>query len=166
MKGNTTLLVRMAMLVAVGVVASYAVAMPLFGARLFPAQHAINVVAGVLLGPVYGGLVALGIALIRIILGTGTLLAIPGSLFGVVLAGLFYSATRSRLAAMAGEVVGTGLVGALAAYPIATLILGNPGVAQAGIAFYILPFAASSVAGAVLGGLTLAVLQRFGLPTR
>lgn len=161
MKGNTTLLVRMGLLVAVGVVASYAMALPLFGARLFPAQHAINVIAGVLLGPVYGSVVALCIALTRITLGTGTLLAIPGSLFGVLLAGLLYSATRSRLAAMAGEVAGTGLIGALAAYPLAVVLMGNAKAAQAGMAFYIVPFGASSLAGAVLGGLALIVLERF-----
>lgn len=158
---NTALLARMAMLIALGVVASYATAIPIFGARLFPAQHAINVVAGALLGPKYGAVVALAIAGIRIALGTGTPLAIPGSVFGVILAGLLYQATRSRLAAMGGEVVGTGIIGALVAYPMAVFLLGNAKAAAASMTFFIIPFGVSSVTGAVLGGLALVVMERF-----
>jgi energy coupling factor transporter S component ThiW len=160
---NVTVLTRMAILVALGVAASYAAAIPLFGAKLFPAQHAINVVAGALLGPWYAAGTALAIALIRIGLGTGTLLAIPGSVFGAFLAGILYRTTRLRLAAMAGEVVGTGLIGALAAYPIAVSILGNAKAAQAGMTFFVIPFGASSLAGAILGGAALLVLQRSGM---
>lgn len=162
---KTLLLTRMAILVALGVISSYVSAIPFLGAKLFPAQHAINVVAGVMLGPVYGGIVGLLVALTRMMLGTGTLLAIPGTLFGVVLAGLLYQRTRSRLAAMAGEVVGTGLVGALVAFPLAVLVLGNAKAAAGGVAFFIIPFGASSLAGALIGGQVLVILQRF-LPSR
>ncbi|MFB5085074.1 energy coupling factor transporter S component ThiW [Symbiobacterium thermophilum] len=157
------LLTRMAILVALGVASSSFSAIPLFGAKLFPAQHAINVVAGAMLGPVYAGVVGLGIATIRILLGSGTLLAIPGTVFGAVLAGLLYRRTGSRLAAMIGEVIGTGLIGAVAAYPVAVLLLGNAKAAAGGIGFYIPSFAASSAAGALIGGQALAVLQRFRL---
>jgi len=160
---RTELLTRMAILVALGVASSYVSAIPLFGAKLFPAQHAINVVAGAMLGPVYAGGVGLGIAVIRILLGSGTPLAIPGTIFGAVLAGLFYQRTGSRLAAMAGEVIGTGLIGAVAAYPVAVLLMGDAKVAAGGIGFYIPSFAASSAAGALIGGQALVVLQRFRL---
>lgn len=153
------LLTRMAMLIAVGVAASYVTAIPLFGARLFPAQHALNVVAGAMLGPWYGAVVAFLISLIRNLLGTGTPLAFPGSIFGVIMAGLLYRYTRSRLAAMAGEVVGTGLLGAVAAYPIAVLLLGNATVAAASMTFFIIPFGLSSLVGALIGGLILSVLK-------
>jgi energy coupling factor transporter S component ThiW len=157
---TTQLLTRMAILVALGVASSKMTAIPLFGAKLFPAQHAINVVAGAMLGPLYGGVVGLLIALIRIATGMGTLLAIPGTLFGVVLAGLLYRRTRSRLAAMAGEVVGTGLVGALVAYPLAVLVMGNAKAAAGGITFFIPLFGFSSLAGALIGGQALVVLER------
>lgn len=158
---STQLLTRMAILVAIGVASSKFSAIPLFGAKLFPAQHAINVIAGAMLGPVYGGVVGLLIAVIRIITGTGTLLAIPGTLFGVVLAGLLYQRTGSRLAAMAGEVIGTGLIGALVAYPMAVQLLGNTKAAAAGITFYIPIFGSSSLAGALIGGQALVILERF-----
>ena len=157
----TQVLTRMAILVALGLVSSQFSAIPLFGAKLFPAQHAINVVAGAMLGPVYGGITGLLIALIRIMTGLGTPLAIPGTLFGVVLAGLLYQRTGSRLATMAGEVLGTGVIGALVAYPMAVLLMGNAKAAAAGITFFIPLFGASSLAGALIGGQALVVLGRF-----
>lgn len=161
----TQLLTRVAVLVALGVISSTFSAIPLLGARLFPAQHALNVVAGAMLGPVWGGVTGLLTALIRILIGTGTPLAIPGTVFGVVLAGLLYQRTGSRLAAMAGEVVGTGLIGALAAYPVAVLVMGNAAAAAGGIGFYIPSFGASSLAGALIGGQALVFLGAF-LPGR
>lgn len=155
------LLTRMAILGALGVASSQFSAIPFLGAKLFPAQHAINVVAGAMLGPVHGGLVGLLIALIRILTGMGTWLALPGTLFGVVLAGLLYQRTGSRLAAMAGEVLGTGAIGALVAYPMAVLLMNNAKAAAAGITFFIPLFGFSSLAGALIGGQALAVLERF-----
>ncbi|HWI62765.1 MAG TPA: energy coupling factor transporter S component ThiW [Symbiobacteriaceae bacterium] len=161
------IIARMGILIALGVVASYMSAIPAFGAKLFPAQHMLNVIAGATLGPWYAAVTALGIALIRIGLGTGTLLAIPGSIFGACLAGLLFRWTRNNIAgAMVGEVVGTGLLGSLAAYPMATLILGNTKAAAAGITFFIIPFGSSSVAGAVLGGVILVALRRTILPAQ
>lgn len=158
---NTRLLTRMAILVALGVASANLTAIPIFGAKVLPAQHAINVVAGAMLGPVYGGVVGLLIALIRLGTGMGTLLAIPGTLFGVVLAGLLYQRTRSRIAAMVGEVVGTGLIGALVAYPLAVLVMGNERAAAGGIGFFIPLFGLSSLAGALIGGQVLVLLGRF-----
>lgn len=157
---------RMGILIALGVVASYMSAVPAFGAKLFPAQAMLNVIAGAMLGPWFGAVTALGIALLRIGLGTGTLLAIPGSIFGACLAGLIYQWTRSKVGAAVGEVVGTGLIGAVAAFPLATLILGNAKAAAAGMTFFIIPFGSSSLAGAIMGTLVLVVLERVVAPYR
>lgn len=123
-------------------------------------------IAGAFLGPVYAGIVALAIALTRITLGTGTPLAIPGSVCGAVLAGLLYQQFRSRIAAVAGEVIGTGLIGALLAYPIAVLFLNNAKAAAAGVTFFIIPFAISSISGGILGGMALLALERIVSPTQ
>lgn len=160
MIGRVHLIARMAILIALGVALSYVSAIPLFGARLFPAQAAVNVVAAAVVGPWYGAVAALTITLLRISAGTGTLLAVPGSVIGVALAGLLYRATGRKAAAMAGEVIGTGLLAALAAYPMAVHLLGSPNAAAAGVAYYIVPFGSSSLAGAFLGGLVLAVMER------
>lgn len=154
----------MAVLVALGVAASYMIPLLFFGAKLFPAQAAINVIGGVLLGPWLSGVVALTIAIIRILLGTGSPLAIPGSIFGAMLAGLLYRWTRSYLGAMAGEVIGTGVVGALAAYPIAVLIMRNAAAATAGATVYMVSFSLSSLAGSLLAGAILPVLGRVARP--
>jgi energy coupling factor transporter S component ThiW len=160
---STTTLTRMAVLIALGVAASF-LSIPFYGAKLFPAQHAINVVAAVLLGPWLAGVVALVIALIRIMMNTGSPLAIPGSIFGAILAGLLYRATRSNLGAMVGEVVGTGLLGALVAYPIAVALMGMTRAASAGFTFFIIPFGLPSLLGAILAGLALPVILRVVRP--
>ncbi len=158
---NILLIARMGVLTALGIVFSYMSAIPLFGAKLFPAQHALNVIAGVTIGPVPGAVVAVVITTIRIMLGTGTPLGYPGSIFGVILAGLLYRRFRSRIAAMAGEMLGTGLIGAVAAWPLAVLLLGNAKAAAAGVTFFIMPFALSSISGALIGGVVLALIERY-----
>lgn len=149
-----------AILAALGVVASYLSAVPLLGARLFPAQGALNVIAAGLLGPWGAATAALITSLLRIALGTGTPLAIPGSVIGAVLAGLLIRRFRSPLAAVFGEVIGTGIIAALLSYPIAVSFLGNTKAAAAGWTFYVVPFSLSSAAGAVLGGLVLVAVWR------
>jgi energy coupling factor transporter S component ThiW len=81
-------------------------------AKVSPTQHFINVIAGALVGPWWGLAVALVTSLVRNALGLGTPLAFPGSVFGVVLAGLAYRYTRNAYFTALGEVIGTGLIGA------------------------------------------------------
>ena len=58
--------------------------------------------------------------------------------------------------AFAGELVGTGILGALAAYPIATLLFG-----QEAALFGLVPaFAASSFVGAIMGFFLLKILLK------
>ena len=72
-----------ATLVALGVALS-ALSIPVGPARVFPFQHLLNVVAGVLLGPAHAVLAAFAISVLRNALGTGTVLAFPGSIFGAL----------------------------------------------------------------------------------
>ena len=118
---------------------------PIGGARISPAQHIANVLAVILLGPWYGVAVAFGAGLIRNILSTGTLLAFT-SVLGPIVAGLLFKYTKKPILASLGEVIGSGLLGALAAYPIATLLLGKEGA----VFMFIVPFLSSTFAGAVI----------------
>ncbi len=128
-------------------------------ARLSPTQHLINVLAGALVGPWWGLGVALTTSIVRNALGLGTPLAFPGSIFGVVLAGLIYRATRNAYLTALGEVVGTGLIGAtVGALLVAPYIMGK----SIALAFLIVPFLLSSALGAALGVLGLTVLRRAG----
>ena len=66
-----------------------------------------------------------GISLLRNLMGMGTLLAFPGSIIGAFLAGMLYKNTNKISLAFIGEVIGTGLIGALISYPIATIFMNK-----------------------------------------
>jgi energy coupling factor transporter S component ThiW len=144
----------MAMLIALGTITAHLVSIPVGVAKVFPMQHAINVVGGVLLGPVNAGIVALLIAILRNMLGVGSLLAFPGGIVGAVLAGTLYRLKRRPAFAFLGEIVGTGVFGALLSYPIAKYVLEQEVLVYA----FIVPFGLSSIAGAIIGYLVLGVL--------
>jgi energy coupling factor transporter S component ThiW len=140
-------LVFMGILVAIGTLSAHITAIPVAGAKVFPVQHAINVVTGVFLGPGQAVLVAFGIGLLRNMIGTGTPLAFPGGMIGAFFAGLLYRASGKAWMASAGELFGTGLIGALVSYPIAQYVLGKPAAALT----YVVPFSMSSGVGALIG---------------
>ena len=98
---------------------------PVLGSRCSPIQHLVNVMCAILLGPWYGLAAAFLAALIRNILGLGTLLAFPGSMCGALLSGLLYKWMKKLPAAYIGEVVGTGIIGGMLSYPIAAVLMGN-----------------------------------------
>ncbi|PZN06093.1 MAG: energy coupling factor transporter S component ThiW [Bacillota bacterium] len=145
-------LARAAVLIALGTVLAGMIRVPVGVATATPVQHAVNVLAAVWFGPGGAVAVAFGISLLRNLLGLGTLLAFPGSLFGAALAGLAHRVWRRPVAAMAGEVLGTGLVGGLVAFPLARWLLGQTTGAWF---FYVVPFGVSSLLGALVAGLLL-----------
>ena len=69
---------------------------PIFGAKMSPVQHFINVVSAVLLGPGYAVGNAFIASLLRNILGTGSLLAFPGSMAGAFLSGILFSKFKNK----------------------------------------------------------------------
>lgn len=150
-----------ALLVAIGTAASHLVYIPVGVAKCYPVQHAINVIAGVLLGPWFAGAIAFLISLLRNLLGTGSLLAFPGSMIGAILAGIVYRQSRSRLGAVLGEVMGTGVLGALLAYPVARFALQK----EVAALFFVVPFLASTLGGSAIGYLMLGRLETRQLPT-
>ena len=133
------------LLVAIGTIAA-PFSIPVGLAKAYPVQHAINVLAGVLLGPGPAVVAAVLTSTIRNLLGTGTPMAFPGSIFGALLAGLAFRYFQKEYLAAAGEVLGTGLIGGLVAFPVAKWLLGFEGVAY----FYIVPFALSSFSGSLI----------------
>lgn len=166
-----------AMLVALGVVLG-TFSIPIGPARVAPSQHFINVVAGILVGPWYGVLTALGISVIRNALGTGTLLAFPGSVFGVLFVGLAYRWLRRPEAAFF-EPIGTVIVGALVGYALiagldaTTYVLGfmkaSPPSPQPYLGTFggplalVASFAVSSIPGSFIGYLAILALRRAGV---
>ncbi|HDS03021.1 MAG TPA: energy coupling factor transporter S component ThiW [Firmicutes bacterium] len=144
-----------AVLVAVGVITGHLISIPAGLSRCFPVQHTINVLSAVLLGPGYALLNAFLISLLRNILGTGTLLAFPGSLFGAALAGLFYRLFRTPVSAALGETLGTGILGSLAAFFVAGWAMGK----ETALFFYIPPFLLSTLGGSLLALFILPLIR-------
>lgn len=134
---------------------------PIFGSKCAPVQHMVNILCAVLLGPWYGVGVAFVASLLRNLLGLGSLMAFPGSMFGALLCGLVYHKTKQLLPTLVGEVFGTSILGGLCAYPVAILLMGK---SAGDIAFYayIIPFLVSTAGGAVIAGVLLFSLQRSG----
>ncbi|ANU27176.1 energy coupling factor transporter S component ThiW [Planococcus versutus] len=146
---KTKKLMLMAMFVAIGVAGSAFVYFPAGIARAYPIQHAVNVIAAVLLGPGPAVLIAFLTGIVRILTGTGSLLAFPGGMIGAILAGLFYAKFGKIWVAAVGEVIGTGIIASLIAVPYARILLGT----EFGILFFIPPFLISSLTGAILGAI-------------
>ena len=145
------------LLTAVAVVGSL-VSFPVLGSRCSPVQHMVNILCAVFLGPWYGVACAFAASFLRNLLGLGTLLAFPGSMVGALVCGLTYWGTRNLGATCVGEVFGTGILGGLAAWPIATLILGQTAAVYA----YMGPFLISTIGGSIIAGAMLFALKRSG----
>ena len=149
-------MVLIAMFVAISVAGSAFVSFPAGIARAYPIQHAMNVIAAVLLGPGPALLIAFLTAVVRILTGTGSLLAFPGGMIGALFAGLMYARYGKVWWAAAGEVAGTGIVASLVAVPYARVLMGTDLAAF----FFLPPFFISSLSGAVLGAVVVQRLLR------
>lgn len=159
-KSNVQKLSLAGILCAVAVAGSM-FSFPVFGSKCAPVQHMINVICAVFLGPGYGVGVAFAASLLRNILGLGSLMAFPGSMFGALLCGLVYKKTKKLLGTLLGEMFGTSIFGGLCAYPIAILFMGKSVGAVAFYA-YIIPFLISAVGGSVISGVLICSLQKTG----
>ena len=157
-KTNTRKLAVAGVLCAVAVVGSL-FSFPVFGSKCSPVQHMVNILCAVLLGPGYGLGAAFAASLIRNLLGLGSLMAFPGSMFGALLCGLVYRKTKNILATLLGEVFGTAILGGLCAYPVAIFFMGK---SAAGLAFYayIIPFLISTAGGALISAILLYSLKK------
>lgn len=123
-----------------------------------PFQHFVNVLSAVFLGPYYAFCAALLCGVLRMMSGR-TIQAVVGAVFGAFLSGLLYKKTKSLWGAVIGEIIGTGFISAMAAYPLMKFFYGL----DAQSPFYYIPFyAPSSAMGAFLAVLVLGILKRSG----
>ena len=130
---------------------------PVGPSRCFPFQHAINAIAGVLLGPWWGCGAAFVASLVRNIMGTGTLLAFPGSMFGPLAVGFVAGLLpeRMRFWAAFAEPLATSTVGAW----VAGLIASTAGGRGAMFSLLAVAFFLSSGPGALIGCVALRLLR-------
>lgn len=137
--------------IAMGTLLGHLIVIPIGVSRCFPLQHTLNILSAVFLGPIYAVLNAFIISLLRNFMGTGSLLAFPGSMIGALLAGLLYSKFKRQELACIGELIGTGLLGGLLAFPIAKLFMGS----SAGAFFFVIPFFISTLGGSLIAFIML-----------
>ncbi len=139
---NLIKLVVLSMLIALGVVIS-----PILRVEgMCPMAHLINIVCSVLLGPWYSLICATLIGIIRMAFMGIPPLALTGAVFGAFLSGVFYRLSKGKIiCAVLGEVIGTGIIGAIVSYPVMTIFTEKKGI---GWVFYIPSF----VAGTLIGG--------------
>ena len=141
--------------VALGVVLS-TTSIPVGPSRIFPFQHMINVILAVVVGARFSVGAAFSTSCLRNVLALGSPLAFPGSMIGAWLSAYLYKKYNALWAAALGEIIGTGLIGALVSYPIANFLLGKP----LALLTLITSFSMSSVAGACIGFIVLQILSR------
>ena len=153
-KTHVTKLVFLAMMVALGVVIS-----PILRVEgMCPMAHFINVTCAVMLGPWYAFVCALAIGIIRMVCMGIPPLALTGAVFGAFLSGMLYRLSKGKLVcAFIGEVIGTGIIGAIVSYPVMTLIWGRTGLTWF---FYVPSFIAGTLIGGSLAFIFLKHLQK------
>lgn len=153
---RTTRLAIAGVLTAVAVAGSM-ISVPVAGSKCAPVQHMVNIFAAVMLGPWWGVAIAFCASLIRNLLGLGSFLAFPGSMIGALCCGLMYHFSGSLELTCVSEALGTGILGGLAAYPVARLTMG---LAPAGFTVYMIPFFISTFAGSVLAYILVRVFEK------
>jgi len=150
---------RAVILVAVAVALS-PFFIPVGISKCFPAQHMVNVLGAVMLGPGYAVAIAAIAAIIRNILGLGTLLAFPGGMFGALLAGLAYQLSKNIYLAGLGEIVGTGILGSLVSvWIVAPLFMAK----NMALATLMIAFSVSTIGGTIIGVIALQLLRKGGI---
>lgn len=144
MRNSKSLLkmITLSMLIALGVVIS-----PILRVEgMCPMAHFINIVCSVFLGPWYSLLCATLIGLIRMATMGIPPIALTGAIFGAFLSGVFYRLSKGRIIfAVLGEIIGTGIIGAIMSYPVMTFLWGKEGLSWL---FYVPSF----ICGTLIGG--------------
>lgn len=152
---NVKKLALAGILIAAGIVCS-PLSVPVGASRCAPVQHFINILSGVFLGPGYAVCMAFVTSLLRNLMGTGTLLAFPGSMCGALLCGLLYRYGKRLPLAYLGELFGTSAIGGLLSYPVAAFIMGN----DCAVFAFVIPFFISSLGGTILGIILVTAMKK------
>lgn len=152
MKVNIKKMILTAMMAGIAFVLNTFVYFP----AMAPFQHCVNVIATAFLGPWYGCTAAFICGVLRMMSGR-TIQAIIGAIFGPIIGGILYRKTKNIYLLAVGEIVGTGIVGAVAVYPLMRLFYDLEAVEW----YYYVPFyIPSAVVGAIMGVAVLLTLKK------
>ncbi|MDE7212082.1 MAG: energy coupling factor transporter S component ThiW [Lachnospiraceae bacterium] len=162
MKHNQTVykLSLAGLLTALAVVGSF-ISIPIGGSKCAPVQHMVNIFGAVLLGPFWNVGIAFTASLLRNLLGLGSLMAFPGSMFGALLCGIAYWKSRNLVLTLLAEVFGTAILGGFCAYLVAILLMGADARSLAFYA-YVIPFLISTAGGDFLSAILVTALKKTG----
>ena len=157
---NVLKLTVLSMLIALGVVIS-----PILRVEgMCPMAHFINIVCAVFLGPWYSLLCATLIGIIRMVIMGIPPIALTGAIFGAFLSGVFYRMSKGNLLfAVLGEIIGTGIIGAILSYPVMTLLWGKEGLSWL---FYVPSFICGTLIGGSIAYVFLRKLSDNGMLTK
>lgn len=159
-QNDTTKRLALAGVLTALAVAGSLLSFPVAGSKCAPVQHMVNILAAVILGPWWGVGIAFCASLLRNLMGLGSLMAFPGSMVGALCCGLVYAGMKNLSLTCFAEAFGTGILGGLAAYPVAKLLMGAE---PAGLFVYVIPFLISTVAGSILAFVLITVLEKGGV---
>lgn len=170
--------------VALGVALSPLANIPIGPIRAYPFQHMINILAAVMLGPLYAAIVATIIGILRNTIGTGTFFAFPGGITGGIVVGLLYWYVKKTDWMAFTESLGTVCIGATISYLIAApltarqlllgfisigppsaFVVGGNVIIPPGLLALWVSFAVSCVPGSIIGFIVLKALRRAGIVT-
>ncbi|MEM0101122.1 MAG: energy coupling factor transporter S component ThiW [Candidatus Methanomethyliaceae archaeon] len=167
---NSRRIAAVCLLSALGVALS-PIFIPVGPIKLYPIQSALNVIAGVLLGPFWAVIQAFIISTIRNILGVGTIFAYPGSLIGSFLVGIIYwhfypnFKPKHEYIAGFGEFIGTGLIGGTIAALIFAPLFFPKQAEMLGAMFFFISFCSNTI-GFPIGNFILIRLRKIGISYR
>ena len=109
-----------------------------------PFQHFVHVLAAALVGPWYGSAAGALCGVLRMLCGRD-IGSVTGAMFGPILGGLLYRKFGTWWSVWIGEIIGTGIIGAIVSYPVMTLLWGKEGLSWL---FYVPSF----ICGTLIGG--------------
>ncbi len=147
----------LSMMIAIGVVIS-----PLLRVEgMCPTAHLVNVVVAVFMGPWYALLCSTLIGIIRMTMLGIPPLALTGAVFGAFLSGVLYRASKGKiLGGVIGEIIGTGIIGSIASYPVMALLIGRTDLTWF---FYTPGFLMASTFGSIIAYFFLQRLRKTGM---
>ncbi|MCF6514601.1 energy coupling factor transporter S component ThiW [Lactobacillus sp. S2-2] len=123
-----------------------------------PISSFMNILAGIIMGPLYAFYMALTTGLLRIFILGAPPFALTGAVFGAILVGLLFKINHKNYMAMTGEFIGTGIIGAIASYPLLILYTGTN--SKLFWLMFIPKFCGAAIIGIIISIIVLAKLQK------
>ncbi len=157
-----------AIFISLGVVLSfYPGSISVGPTKILPYHHLVNILSGIILGPIYAVFIATSIGILRYSFGIGTIFAFSGGIPGAFVVGfLYHHVKRSNYVALT-EPVGTSIGALISAFVIQPFFSISSFPSFLGLTeqwqIFLAVFLFSSIPGTIMGFLILVALRRRGM---